>query len=77
MAAAGRWYVRALLALAAVWLLVVVLTVGPLSLVGGGSGGGAAGGAALIGRLNTAVLQLAELRQQNEELRQMLVDFTE
>ena len=78
MAAAGTWYVRALLALAVVWVLVVVLTVGPLSLVGGGGGGGsAAGGAALIGRLNTAVSQLAELRHQNDQLRQMLVDFTE
>ena len=79
MAISGRWYVRALLALAALWLLVVVLTVGPLSLVGGGGGGGggAAGGAAIIGRLNTAVTQLAELRRQNDELRQMLVDFTE
>ena len=75
MAAAGRWYVRVLLALAVVWLVVVLLMVGPLSL--GGGGGGSAGGAALLGRLNTAVAQLSELRRQNDELRQMLVDFTE
>ncbi|XP_043204524.1 alpha-(1,6)-fucosyltransferase-like [Amphibalanus amphitrite] len=74
MAAAGTWYVRVLLFLAAVWVVVVFLTVGPLSLVGGGGG---SSGAVLVGRLNAAVSQLAELRRQNDELRQMLVDFTE
>lgn len=68
----SRGTVRALAALAALWLAVVLLvTLAPLT------GGGGEAVSSLVQRLDSAVEELAALRRQNDELRGLLVDFTE